>query len=165
MAIIKTLTIDGFYQPYEATRIYNVVSNLTNYEEREFGTELRNFNMIPEGANELFSKVLGRKVEVTEEQSGVFRYPKLFVHFEGFDQVEEWIFVVALELTTFNVFRHLSGAKTALDGYNFDYRNLLEWDIGVNYQLEPGQGVFFRPWLFHGFDGGLVQIFRLRETP
>jgi hypothetical protein len=102
-------------------------------------------------------------VTVIDERSGVFRKPKQFVHFEGFDSFNEWIFVVALQQSTFNIFEHQSGATSAIDGYKFNYMNLFEWDLTVNYVLKPGQGILFRPWLFHSFDNGLIQSFRLNE--
>jgi hypothetical protein len=77
--------------------------------------------------------------------------------------MSDWIFVVALQESTFNVFEHQSGATTALNGYKYNYRNLFEWDLQINYVLKPGQGVLFRPWLFHSFDSGVIQVFRLKE--
>ena len=71
--------------------------------------------------------------------------------------------MVALQPSTLNIFEHKSGATSALQEYKFNYRNLFEWDLQINYLLKPGQGVFFRPWLFHSFDTGLVQIFRMNE--
>ena len=162
MSTIKTMTIDGYYTNEEAKNLSSVVQNL-NFSKSEFGKEIEKFNMIPENADELFSSVLNKKVEIIKEKSGIFRIPELFVHFESFDSLDEWLFVVALEPATFNIFEHQSGAKSALDGYNFKYRNLFEWDLTVNHLLAPGQGVFFRPWLFHTFDHGLIQTFRLKE--
>lgn len=155
--------MDGFYTQEDAVRLSHVVLPL-QYAESEFGKEIQNFNFTPADANEVFSRVLGTKVEMDEEKSGVFRLPKLFIHFEPFDNVKEWLFVVAVQSSTFNLFEHQSGAKNALEGYKFNYRNLFEWDLTVNYLLQPGQGIFFRPWLFHSFDTGLVQVFRLREV-
>lgn len=164
MSMIKTMTIDGYYSKDKAREIYSIVSTLNGFEQQEFGKELANFNMVSDDASEMFSKVLNRNMQVDLERSGIFRCPELFVHFESFDSLDEWIFAVAIDdYTTFNIFEHLSGAKSALEGYEFNYRNLFEWDIRVNYLLEPGQGVFFRPWLFHSFDHGLIQIFRMRE--
>jgi hypothetical protein len=162
MAFIKTMTIDGFYTKEEATNLSYVVKSL-QYKKTEFGHEIEDFNAVGTDANDLFSTVLGKQVSIDLEQSGVFREPELFIHFEDFNELNEWIFVVALERSTFNIFEHQSGAKTALDGYEFGYRNLFEWDLTVNYLLEPGQGIFFRPWLFHSFDQGLIQLFRLKE--
>jgi hypothetical protein len=165
MAFIKTMTIDGFYSKEEAKTIYSVISPLSGFVEKEFGKELENFNMVAENADELFSKTLNKNVTVDINNSGVFRYPELFIHFEGFDSLNDWLFAVAIEDNcAFNIFEHHSGAKSAIDGYNFNYRNLFEWDLTVNYLLQPGQGIFFRPWLFHSFDQGLIQIFRLKEN-
>jgi len=160
--VIKTITVDGFYSRDEALRLANVVWDL-QFIESDFGREIQHFNMVPASADELFSKVLRFPVTVDDERSGVFRFPKLFNHFEEFDSPTEWCFAVALQPSTFNLFHHKSGAKNALDSYKFNYRNLFEWDLVVNYLLEPGQGIFFRPWLFHSFDSGLIQMFRLSE--
>jgi hypothetical protein len=100
---------------------------------------------------------------VNEEQSGIFRFPEIFIHFEGFDATNEWVFAVALQQSTFNVFEHKDGAVNALQSHEFNYRNLFEWDLKVNHVLDPGQGVLFRPWLFHSFNSGLIQTFRLKE--
>lgn len=164
MSSIKTMTIDGFYSQEYATNVANTVLSL-QYSESEFGQEIENFNLIPNDADALFSSVLNKPVSVVEKVSGVFRIPQMFIHFESFESVDDWLFVVALQNTTFNVFEHLkTGAVTALDGYKFNYQNLFEWDLMVNYQLRPGQGVFFRPWLFHSFSNGLIQTFRLVEN-
>lgn len=160
---MKTMTIDGFYTEESAKNISLVVRDLT-YIETEFGKEIENFNMVPQNANELFSSVLNKQVIVNRELSGVFRIPSLFIHFESFETVKDWLFVVALQPSTFNIFEHKSGATSALDKYQgIQYRNLFEWDLMVNHILKPGQGVFFRPWLFHSFDQGIVQMFRLQE--
>jgi hypothetical protein len=164
MSILKTMTIDGFYTQEEATNLENVTFNL-QYKPTEFGDEIPEFNMVPENADEIFSNVLKIPVTVKQETSGIFRLPNRnnFIHFEGFDSIREWIFAVALQQSTFNVYEHQSGITSALEEYRFNYMNLFEWDLMVNYVLKPGQGIFFRPWLFHSFDSGLIQIFKLEE--
>jgi hypothetical protein len=162
MSILKTITVDDFYSKQEAINISHVVWNLP-FKEKEFGKEIENFNMIPGNANIMFSQVLNKQVEIIEEESGVFRIPHLFIHFEPCDSALEWLFVVALQESIFNIFEHKDGVKTALGGINHNYRNLFEWDLMVNYILKPGQGVFFRPWLFHSFNQGIIQKFRLKE--
>lgn len=163
MSLIKTITIDGFYTPESARDIAAAVFNLS-YQPSEFGKEIPNFNMVPQDADRLFSTTLKLPLTVLEDVSGVFRIPELFIHFENFTTINDWLFVVALQESTFNVFEHTSGATTALEGHDFKYRNLFEWNLMVNYLLKPGQGVLFRPWLFHSFDNGLIQSFRLQET-
>jgi hypothetical protein len=162
MSFIKTLTIDGFYPEEGAKEIASVVVGL-GYKEFDFGQEIEDFNMVSPEASELFSNILKMKLTVDMDRSGIFRFPKQFIHFEDFNSTNEWIFVVALQESIYNTFEHKTGAKSALDGYKFNYRNLFEWDLMVNYILKPGQGILFRPWLFHSFDTGLIQIFRFTE--
>lgn len=161
MSILKTITVDGFYTPENAINMSHVLFNL-DYDNYEFGQQIRDFNMMNNELDEMFSKVLKLNVEV-DKTSGFFRIPKLFIHFEPFETVGDWLFVVALQSSTFNIFEHQNGALSALDEYKFNYRNLFEWNLKVNYILDPGQGVFFRPWLFHSFDKGLIQMFKIKE--
>lgn len=165
MALLKTITIDDFYSQEEGYRLSKVILPLMHFQDCEFGKELKDFNMIPQDADEIFSKVLNTQVTIQRESSGIFRIPdpSSFIHFEEYESIKDWLFVVALDQTIFNIFEHKSGARNALEGYEFAYRNLFDWNLTVNYALFPGQGVFFRPWLFHSFNSGLIQLFRLKE--
>ena len=169
-AMVKLIHADGFYNEEEVKKFKYIVGGL-QYTEKPYGHEIENFNMIQRGLEPIFSRVLGEKVVIDQKRSGLFRRPKQFVHFEDFETLNEWCFVIALEKTTFNMFHHLkdgigeSGdvdAKSALDGWQYNYRNLMEWNIETNVVLEENQGVFFRPWMFHSLDEGkLVQYYRL----
>ena len=160
--LVKIITVDGFFSNEEATRLANITRNL-QFSKVDLGEQIENFNMVPENSNELFSTIIDGDLTVDEDRSGIIRRPDFFIHFEEFDNTNEWMFAVALDQSTFNVFEHQSGATTALNGYNFNYLNLFEWDLQINYILKAGQGILFRPWLFHSFDSGLIQIFRLYE--
>jgi hypothetical protein len=161
---IKTMTIDEFYTQDQAKALFNTVYDLP-YVDKEFGQEIDNFNMVPDDADEIFSTVMRKSMSVDLKSSGIFRISTAaMIHFESFETTDDWIFAVALQDSTINIFEHKSGAKSALDGYQFNYRNLFEWDLTVSYLLQPGQGIFIRPWMFHAFDSGLIQIFRLREN-
>lgn len=160
--LVKIITVDGFYTEEEGHRLWNIAWDL-QFIPHEFGEQIDQFNMVPEGANTMFSKILNTNIEVDEDNSGVFRRPQRFIHFEGFEGTNEWVFAVALQPSTFDVFEHQSGAQSALDGYKYNYRNYFEWNHLINYQLKPGQGILFRPWLFHSFDNGMIQLFRLKE--
>ena len=169
-AMVKLIHADGFYTDEEANKFKYIVGNL-NYTEKSYGYEIQGFNMIQRGLEPIFSRVLGEKVIIDQNRSGLFRRPKQFVHFEDFETLNEWCFIIALEKTTFNMFHHLKDgigengevdAKSALDGWEYNYRNLMEWNIETNVVLEENQGVFFRPWMFHSLDEGkLVQYYRL----
>lgn len=161
--LIKLITVDGFFSEEQATNLCHIAKSL-NFTEKEFGLEIDQFNMIPENADELFSRIFNTNIIVDEERSGIFRIPRHFIHFESFDTINEWIFICALEKSFLTIYEHLdTGSKTALDQYKLEYMDLLQWDYQAQHQLSPGQGVLFRPWLFHSLDCGLVQIFRLRE--
>jgi hypothetical protein len=160
--LVKIISIDDFITREDAYGLGAHVSAL-KYEETEFGKEIQNFNLIPSNIEERFKIVLNTDVIVDKENSGTFRHPAPFIHFESFKKLNEWIFVVALDKTLFNLYENLDGTKNALENYKLNYRNFLDWDLIVSYDFKPGQGVLFRPWLFHSFSGGLIQTFRLEE--
>lgn len=159
---VKIMVVDHFLQEDEGIQLKDIANSL-RFVPCEFGEYIEHFNMVSEDADEMFSKVLNTKIKIDKDRSGVFIKPVTWIHFEYFDNLNEWLFVVALSETTLNIFEHQSGAVTALDGHEFSYRNLFEWDLQLNFVLKPGQGILFRPWLFHSFNGGLIQQFRLKE--
>ncbi len=169
--MIKLLQADNFYKQEDVQTIFNIVSNLS-FIEKEHGYEIDQFNFIIPNLEPVFSKLLGDEITIDEENSGIFRKPNLRIHFEGFDNPNEWIFILALEETTFNLYNHVSNgpgskidARNVLDEYKFNYNNMLEWDCYTNILLEPNQGIIFRPWLFHSLTHErLVQIYRLKGT-
>lgn len=169
---LKLIVADGFYDTDAATKIKYAISNL-QWVEKSYGEELENFNLIQPNMDYMFSRILDEPIDIDENISGVFRRSMRTIHFEDFESLNEWCFVVALEKCTFNVYKHISDgngevgnidARSALDGYTFNYKNFFEWNIETNIVLEPGQGIFFRPWIFHNIDGGLVQYYRLKSN-
>lgn len=160
--LVKIITVDKFYTSEQATSICDSVYHL-QFTETEFGEEIKDFNLIQPDFSDSISQILNTQLEVDESRSGFFRIPRVFIHFEGFDSTNEWVFAVALQESIFNVYEHDSGTENALQGYKYNYHNLFEWNHKINYTLDPGQAILFRPWLFHSFDTGLIQTFRLRE--
>ena len=160
--LVKMISVDDFITREDAYNIGAQVCRL-NYVETEFGKEIPNFNLIPPDIEERFKIVLNTDFIVDKERSGTFRHPAPFIHFESFKKLNEWIFVVALDRTLFNLYENLNGFKNALEEHKLNYRNFLDWDLIVSYDFKPGQGILFRPWLFHSFSGGLIQTFRLEE--
>lgn len=164
--MVKMILADGFFPGTDAENLYHIAMSLP-FVQKEFGKEIDQFNLTYPYLNEVFSNVLGEKVEFIEEQSGIFRRPTLTgVHFEGFDDPEEWCFIVSLDDTEthFNTYRHASGNTSALNGYNYNFSNFFEWDYDINISLKRNQAVFFRPWLFHSVQDGLIQYYRLRKV-
>ena len=159
--MIKLLQADNFFKLEDITFLFNAINNL-HFIEKEHGQEIDSFNMIIPDLDQIFSKLLAEEVVVDNANSGIFRKPNQDIHFESFDSLSEWVFIVALQPTTFNLYHHLSGTKTALDEYRFDYKKHLDWDYHTNMLLQPNEGVIFRPWLFHSLDPGLIQVYRLK---
>ncbi len=171
--VVKLIHADDFFSEDDANRLYNITKHL-RFVEKPYGLEIDNFNLVFPELDPVFSKIIGEELTVDHKRSGIFRRPmNCIIHFEEFDSLEEWCFIIALEPTTFNLYNHLEdgpiskvNAHSALDGYKFNYRNLFEWDVCVNIRLEQNQGVIFRPWLFHSIEDGIVQYYRLiGKTP
>lgn len=170
-SMVQLIQAEGFFPPGDAEKYANTVDHL-NFQQSEYGLEIPNFKMVFPHMEPMFSKVLGERVKIDSVRSGVFRKPDQTIHFESFDSLDEWCFIVALQRSTFNIYYHLEdsrindeyrkiNAKTALDGYEFNYKNFFEWDYHTNILLEPNQGIFFRPWIFHSLENGLIQYYRL----
>lgn len=166
MSLAKLIHADNFFMEDHIKKL-NLISQSLSFVEKEYGLEVEHFNLTFPDLDPIFSKLVGEEVTVDDERSGIFRKPtNCLIHFESFETMNEWCFIVALEKTTFNLFNHLEkfgvvNARSALDGYRWNYRNMFEWDIYTNILLEPNQGVIFRPWLFHSLENGLVQYYRL----
>src|SRR5574343_1910655 len=160
--LVKILTVDGFFTQQDATNLANITRNL-QFVKVDFGEQIEDFNLVSDETGQLFTSIIDANLIIDQENSGIIRRQEFLIHVEDFSNTNEWIFAVALEQSTFNVYEHQSGAVTSLDGYHFNYRNLFEWDLQINYILKPGQGILFRPWVFHSFDNGLIQMFRLIE--
>lgn len=160
--MIKLLHADNFYTKEETEKLFKVISKFP-FVEKQHGFEVDNFNYTIPGLDPIFSKFVGEEVIVDEENSGIFRKPRLGIHFESFQTPNDWLFILALEPTTLTLYYHETGAKSALDGYKFNYMNLFEWEDRANILLEPNEGVIFRPWLFHSLiNERMVQIYRLK---
>lgn len=170
-AAIKLVHADGFFPKGEAEALASVVQDV-QYVEKEYGLEIPNFNLILPGAAEVFSKMLGEEVDIDKERAGIIRRPfNNMIHFESFEDPNEWCFILALTKTTLNLYKHVADIRynnlnevdsvNVFQGYNYNYSNKFEWDIHTNIILECNQGVFIRPWVFHSLDDGLVQYYRI----
>lgn len=171
-SMVKLIHADGFFPGNDAINLKNLANGL-RFVEMPYGYEVQNFNLIFPDSEYIFYKVLGERVIVNPKTSGVIRRPNNnAIHFESFQSTEEWCFVVALEPTTINFWYHIDpknkpgelgipDAKHAIDGVNYNYRNLFEWKIHTNILLDTNQGLFFRPWVFHSLEEGLVQYYKM----
>lgn len=170
-SMVKLIHADGFFPNNDANNLLLATKDMT-FVHREYGLEIPDFNLIFPDIETIFYRVLGERVTVDPNRSGVIRKPhNNIIHYEHFDSPEEWCFIVALEKTTLNIWHHISEKDkgdispsdftNAIQNVNFNYFNLFEWKIQTNIILEQNQGVFIRPWVFHSLDDGIVQYYRL----
>jgi hypothetical protein len=136
---------------------------IEDWHEKEYGQELENFRLIPDIMEPAFRNILGNdNVHIIRNQSGFFRKPhNCLIHHESFASLNEWSFSICYEETTFNLLKHNSGVTSALQETNLNYKNFLNWDYYLNVLLKPGQGILYRPWLFHSLERGIVQYFKV----
>jgi hypothetical protein len=160
-SVLNYIHARDFFPPEEAVRYASPIKNL-KFEPTPYGLEIPQFNMIYPEMDMVFGALLGDYVKLDEESSGTFRLPYGgLVHFEDFDSLNEWRLAVALEDTQFCTYIHSSGAKSALDGYQFDYHNSEEWELQSLTTLKTNDAIFYRPWIFHSFSGELIHCYKL----
>lgn len=174
-SMVKLIHADDFFPEQDVKNLAAAVKGM-NFAPYPYGYELPNFNLIFPDIEIVLGKVLGERVTVDVARSGVIRKPyNNAIHFEHFESSEEWCFIVALEPTTINLWHHIddtkkgdaskANSKSVFEGYEYDYTNFFEWKIHTNIVLEPNQGIFIRPWVFHSLESGLVQYYRLLPDP
>ena len=158
----KLILVENFYSKEDLIGITHTAKNLIEFEPTQFGEESY-FGVPIANSSKSFSKFLEGDYRVQENQSGIFRKPMMNIHFESATSSDDWLFFTVLERTTFNLFQHNSGAENALQNTNLNFSNFTEWNYTANILLEPNQGLFFRPWLFHSIQGGLINYYRLTK--
>lgn len=153
----------NFFPEEDAENCRLTVKDLINYDPNPYGRQIPEFNLIFPDSDVLFGGMLGDFVKLDEERSGTFRKPyHNLIHFEDFEYLTEWRLAVALEDTTFTTYSHVSGAKTAIDGYEFDYHNEEDWLIESMISLRQNDAVFYRPWVFHSFEEKLILCYVMK---
>lgn len=121
------------------------------------GFELQNFNMVSPEDELILGAMLGEYVKIDIDKSGFFRIPYTNqVKFESFTSLTEWRLAVALEDNVFTTYSHVSGIKTALEQHDLDYSNSDDWIIESKAIIRQGDAIFYRPWVFHSFEGKLL---------
>lgn len=160
-SVLNYIHARKFFPPEEAVRYATPIKNL-RFEPTPYGFEIPEFNMTYPEMDMVLGAMLGDYIKVVESESGTFRQPYGgLIHFEDFDSLHEWRLAVALEDTQFCTYTHASGAKSALDGYEFDYHNTDEWKLESLVNVSLNDAIFYRPWTFHSFSGELIHCYKL----
>lgn len=145
----------NFYQ--DINTLNTMIGNM-DFEASLYGSEILEFNFIPDELKDTFNIILNEEVEV---QLGIFRKSNSTVHFENFYQHSLWKCIVAIDDTKLNIYD-----KTFFDVENIDefmlQNNVL--DIKHTITLNKNDFIFIRPWAWHSLEENkLVQIFLLNQ--
>jgi hypothetical protein len=162
-SVLNFIHARDYFQQNDADNYRIAISNVfEKFEPKEYGMELPRFNMVAPDDNMVFGGLLGDYVKLDEEKSGTFRKPwNNLIHFESFLELSEWRLAVALEDNTFTTYSHVSGSKSALNGYEFDYSNLNDWVVETVITLRKNDAIFYRPWVFHSFEEKLLLCYHI----
>jgi hypothetical protein len=157
-SVLNFIHARDFYKKEDADAFrLTIGSHVSKFVPTPYGLDMQNFNMTSPEDDMIFGGMLGDYVKIDEDRSGIFRMPyHNLIHFESFDNLNEWRLAVALDDNTFTTYSHTSGAKTAIDGYEFDYHNLNDWIVETVVTVRKGDAVFYRPWVFHSFEEKLI---------
>lgn len=121
------------------------------------GFEIPNFNLVFPDMELIVGGMLGDWVKIEDEGSGTFRIPfDNQVMFESFDSLNEWRMAVAMDDNIFRTYNHISGAKDAKEGYEFDYTKPEDWVVETTINIKSNDAIFYRPWVFHSFEAKLI---------
>ena len=162
-SVLNYIHSRDFFPPGDAENYRLAVKDLIHYDPIPYGREIPDFNLIFPDLDMLFGGMLGDFIKVDEDRSGTFRRPyDNLIHFEDFEDTNEWRLVVALEDTTFKVYTHKSGAKNALEGYEFDYHSQDDWELETVMKLKQNDAIFYRPWVFHSFEEKIILNYVLK---
>ncbi len=149
-----------FYTDNDIEGLFRVGKDLS-FVQKENGYDSKT-NIIPPDLSKTLSFVLDKSVTVLKNKSGFFRKPyNCKIQSEAFSSINEWCFFVCFEKTTFNLYRHKSGATNIMQNREPNFNYLPDWDYYMNILLEPNQGVFFRPWMYYSLENGLIQYFKI----
>lgn len=125
--------------------------------QTQYGFEIDEFNLIFPDMHMIVGGMLGDWVNMNLDESGSFRKPHhKQILFEEFDSLNEWRLAIAIEQNVFEIYNHVTGAKDARQGYLFNYSKPDDWNLVTTVKLKQNDAIFYRPWLFHSFEGKVI---------
>ena len=139
--------------------------------DTKFGKEIENINLIFENIDIILGKMSGDLLEIDRKNSGTLRKTlHEVIHFEDFEDTNDWRFVVAVDDNEFKTYIHNDGFKSVLDYIKdeseekplLDYLNKDDWETEAVIKMKPNDVLFYRPWIFHSFQEGILHYYKLK---
>jgi hypothetical protein len=156
-----------------AKQFCEIISKL-NFVDSTFGQEVKNFNHKPDELAEALSYILGRPLQHSEN-SGLYRKPFPFVHFENWTPQSAFAAAIALEDTHFYTYRHKETSVynvLQMPDQNLNMEKFIEensqnfdnWEVIADINFKQGDLVVFQPWVWHSFEEEkLIQLFHFNR--
>jgi hypothetical protein len=139
------------------------------FEDHIHGQEILNFNHLSEDIDEYFQFITREPVICRKEISGIYRKPYSKIHYEPFDEISQWVLIVAIEQTTFKTYRHKETNKTSVFGiddiHKFQIDNCQDfdlWEVDSEIKMQSNDVILVRPFIWHSLEENkLVQIYHI----
>jgi len=148
----------------------SIISDMI-YKDNIYGSEIPDFNQYDSDFDKFISTSLGEDLRSTKN-SGLFRKPYGDIHFEMFDHNLKYIFALVMSDMDFKTYKYIDGGyNSAIDMDNniesFDMescKDISKWEETAIIKLKAGDGICFRPWLWHSMSESLLQIFYVEDN-
>jgi hypothetical protein len=169
-SVINYIHARDYFPKNEIQELRPLVDDVS-WVDKKFGKEMEHFNLIFNDIDMVFGKMTGDLVEIDRSCSGTLRRPlHEIIHFEDFEDTNDWRFVVALDDNEFKTYIHKDGYKSFLDYIRdeseekpiLDYLNQEDWEIEATIKMKPNDVLFYRPWVFHSFQEGILHYYKLK---
>jgi hypothetical protein len=169
-SVINYIHARDYFPKDEVDQLRPLVQDV-HWADKKFGKEMEHFNLIFNDIDLVIGKMVGDMVEIDRPASGTLRRTiHEIIHFEDFEDLNDWRFVVAIEDNEFNTFIHKDGYKNILDYTRdenedkpeLDYLNRDEWEVETTIKMKPNDVLFYRPWIFHSFQDGILHYYKLK---
>ena len=169
-SVINFIHARDYFPKHEVEGLRPLVEDV-HWVDKKFGKEMEHFNLIFNDIDLVIGKMVGDIVEIDRSASGTLRKTlHEVIHFEDFEDTNDWRFVVALDNNEFKTYTHKDGYKSFLDYIKdeneekpiLEYMNSEDWEVETTIKMKPNDVLFYRPWVFHSFQDGILHYYKLK---
>jgi hypothetical protein len=169
-SVINYIHARDYFPKDEIEHLRPLVDDVS-WIDKKFGKEMEHFNLIFEDIDLVLGKMVGDMVEIDRPNSGTLRRTlHEVIHFEDFTDLNDWRFVVAMDENEFKTYVHKDGFKSVIDYIKdeseekpiLDYSNKEDWIEEAVIKMKPNDVLFYRPWIFHSFQEGVLHYYKLK---
>lgn len=152
-----------------AEKFYEIIDKLV-FENSMFGDEVVNFHHNPPEILKTIETIVGRPVKYGLN-SGVYRKPHEFVHYENFNPSSIYVGIVALEDVQMKIHKHKDTKSYHIVQITEPVEDFIrnncfdkeKWETLADLKIYQGDMVLVQPWMFHSLEKKLVQIFHFEK--